>query len=69
MKCNICAKENNHVTAVCLQQFADTTAAGQPSGRPSTSGLQAGMVAMEERRVRKRTYALAAGGIASTGVT
>ena len=62
MLCNICGKENNHVTAVCLQQFAGTTAAGQPPGRPATPGFQSGMVAMEERRVRKRSYAQVAGG-------
>ena len=38
MKCNICSMENNHVTSVCLQQFADTTASGQPPGRHSTPG-------------------------------
>ena len=36
MKCNICSMEKNHVTSVCLQQFADSTASGQPPGRPST---------------------------------
>ena len=54
MKCNICAMEKNHVTSVCLQQCADTTVAGQPGGRSPTPGLQAGMVAMEERVVRNR---------------
>ena len=60
MKCNICAMENSHVSSVCLQQFAGA-AVGQPSGRPPTPGLQAGMVALEGRRMRKRTYAQAAG--------
>ena len=54
---NICGKENNHVTAVCLQQLAGSTPAGQPAGRPATPGLQSGMVAMEEKRVKKRSYA------------
>ena len=64
MLCNICGKEASHVTAVCLQQFAGATAAGQPPGRPSTPGFQSGMVAMEERRYKKRSYAQVAGGSA-----
>ena len=62
MLCNICGKENNHVTAVCLQQFASSTAAGLPGGTPAIPGLQSGMVAMEERRVKKRSYAQVVGG-------
>ena len=59
----MCGKEKNHVTAVCLQQFADSTPAGQPGGRLATPGLQSGMVAMEQRRKKKRSYAqVAAGG-------
>ena len=69
MLCNICGKEASHVTAVCLQQFAGATAAGQPPGRPSTPGFQSGMVAMEERRYKKRSYAQVAGGSALGAVT
>ena len=61
MLCNICGKEINHVTKVCLQQFAGSTAAGLPGGRPATPGLQSEMVAMEERRVKKRSYAQVVG--------
>ena len=57
MLCEMCGKEKNHVTAVCLQQFADSTPTGQPGGRPATPGLQSGMVAMEQRRMKKRSYA------------
>ena len=57
MFCNICGKENNHVTAVCLQQFAGSTAAGLPGERPATPGLQSGMVAMKERSVKEQSYA------------
>ena len=39
MVCNICGKEQNHITKVCLQQFAGSTVAGQPGGRPPTPGL------------------------------
>ena len=62
MVCNICGKEQNHVTKVCLQQFSGATVAGQPGGRPPTPGLQSGMVAMEERRVKKCSYAQVVGG-------
>ena len=57
MLCNICGMENNHVTAVCLQKFAGSTAAGLPGGRSATPGLQSGMVVMEEKRVKKQSYA------------
>ena len=39
MVCELCGKEKNHVTAVCLQYFADSSPAGQPGGRPATPGL------------------------------
>ena len=57
MICGLCGREKNHVTAVCLQQFADSTPAGQPGGKPATPGAQSGMVVMEERRTKKRSYA------------
>ena len=60
MVCNICGRTENHVTKVCLQQFAGATASGQPGGRPPTP--QSGMVVMEERRTKKRSYAQVAGG-------
>ena len=63
MLCEICGKEKNHMTAVCLQQFADSTPAGQPGGRLATPGLQSRLVAMEQRRTKIRSYAqVAAGG-------
>ena len=66
MLCEMCGKEKSHVTAVCLQQFADSYPAGQPGGRPATPGPgQSGMVAMEERRTKKnRSYAQ----VVATGV-
>ena len=55
------------MTTVCLQQFADSTPAGQPGGRPATPGLQSGMVAMEQRRTKKPSYAqVAADGVVSS---
>ena len=59
MLCEMYGKEKNHVTAVCLQQFADSPPAGQPGGKPSTPGPgQSEMVAMKERRTKKkRSYA------------
>ena len=59
MLCEMCGEEKNHVTAVYLKQFADSSPAGQPGGRPSTPGPgQSRIVAMGERRTKKkRSYA------------
>ena len=60
MLCELCGKEKNHVTAVCLQQFADSSPARQPGGRPATPGIQSGMVPVE---TKKPSYAQVAAAI------
>ena len=56
----LCGKENNLVTAVCLQKFADSSPAGQPVGKPATPGIQSGMVVVE---TKKPSYAQVAAAI------
>ena len=36
MICELCGIKKNHVTAVCLRQWTDSSPAGQPGGRPGT---------------------------------
>ena len=60
MLCKLCGKENNLVTAVCLQKFADSSPAGQPVGKPATPGIQSGMVVVE---TKKPSYAQVAAAI------